>query len=49
MSGNGLRRDLLEAWLHVTGRYPETGFQEINGYLPEADFWPGMIFRLRVD
>jgi hypothetical protein len=23
-----------------TGSYPETGFEEINGDLREADFWP---------
>jgi hypothetical protein len=25
-----------------TGAYPETGLEEINGDLLEADFWPGM-------
>jgi hypothetical protein len=25
------------------GSYPETGFEEINCDLPEADFWPGMV------
>jgi hypothetical protein len=25
-----------------TGSYPETGFAEINGDLPEADLWTGV-------
>ena len=24
------------------GSYPETGFEEINGDLPQADLWPGV-------
>jgi hypothetical protein len=31
---------ILSALSAKLGGYPETGFQEINGYLPEADFWP---------
>ncbi len=26
-----------------TGSYPETGLEEINGDLLEADFWPGSL------
>ena len=31
-----------------TGSYPETGCEETNGDLLEADFWTGIVFRLPV-
>ena len=32
-----------------SGNYPETGLEEINGNLLEADFWPGVISGLPVN
>jgi hypothetical protein len=32
----------------VVHQWPETGFGEISGDVPEADFWPGMTFSLSV-
>ena len=31
----------MAGWM--TGSYPETGLGEINGSLPEADFWPASL------
>jgi hypothetical protein len=39
---------LLILHCRQTGSYPETGLEEINGDLPEADFWPGITSGLSV-
>ena len=38
----GCTRHLRFPVLRQTGNYPETGLEEINYDLPEADFWPTM-------
>jgi hypothetical protein len=40
MVGN-LTLGLLHVIDRGLGNYPETGFGQINGNLPEVDFWPG--------
>ena len=50
-------RDVIRAWWFCgkqrlwavgrqTGSYPEMGLEEINGDLPEQDFWTASIFQL---
>jgi hypothetical protein len=39
----------LAGRLSATGSYRETGWGDINGDLPEADFWPRINCRLACD